>query len=129
MAQVTVTNLTATSSALAFTQATDANLNAGSQSVVVIATGESKMDQSAVQVLVADNLTDVKSSAIGAVIANNVAMRESTVGILIARNVEGNITTQLDTRGAIIAGAIAGSILSVFMVVSNVLMMRRHRRR
>lgn len=127
MLQATVTNLTATSSALAYTQATNVNLNAGSQSVAVVAAGDTRMDQSAAQVLIADQVNEVKSSALGAVVANSVALRDSTVAILIARNIEGNVSPQLDTRGAIIAGAIAGAVLSVVFVATNLLTSRRRR--
>ncbi len=129
MLQATVTSLDATSSALVYTQATNVNLNAGSQSLAVVAEGETKLDQSAAQILVADQVSEVKSSALGAVVANSVALRDSTVAILIARNVEGNVSPQLDTRGAIIAGAIAGAVLSVVLVAANFLMPGRRRRR
>jgi hypothetical protein len=112
---------------LGYTQTTNAALNAGSQGLVVVAGGDVSMDQSAAQVLVAGHMNEVKSSALGVVVADSAAVRDSTIGILIARNVEGNISPQLDTRGAIIAGAVAGAVLSVVTVAALALMPRKRR--
>jgi hypothetical protein len=123
--QATVTSLEATSSAIGFAQVTNATLNASSHSFVVMADGDVRMDQAGAQALITRQLNEARSSAFGAVVANSVAMRDSTVGILIARNVEGVVSPQLDTRGAIIAGAVAGAVLSIVTVAAMFLRPRR----
>jgi hypothetical protein len=100
-------------------------MNASSYSGVVTATGDVRMDQAGSLLLVTRQVSEARSSAFGALIASNVAMRDSTVGVLIARNVEGHVSPQLDTRGAIIAGAVAGSVLSIVSLAAILLRSRR----
>ena len=109
----------------AYTQATTANLNAGSQAVAVVAGGNVTMDMSASRVVVAGKSVDARSSALGVVIADNASVHDSNVVILITRNVDGNIKPQLDTRGAIIAGAVAGALLSTALVALSMLRPRK----
>ncbi len=113
MGYTVAATLEATSSAVGIAQVTDASLNASSYSFVVMASGDVKMDQGGALTVVTRQINEAHASAFGAVVAGSVAMRDSTVGILIARNVEGHVTPQLDTRGAIIAGAVAGALVSL----------------
>jgi hypothetical protein len=124
-AQVSAETLNATSSALAYTQATTANLNAGSNAVVAIAGADVTMDMSATRVLVAGGKVDARSSALGVVVADSASVHESNVFILIAKNVDGNVKPQLDTRGAIVAGAVAGAVLSTIVVALSFLRPRK----
>ncbi len=119
------TTLNATSSMVNFAQVTNVNLNASSYSLVVLADGDARMDQAGAVSLLTRQINEAHSSAFGAVVAGNVAMRDSTVGILIARHVEGHVSPQLDTRGAIIAGAVAGAIVSIVTVATLFLHSRR----
>ena len=69
---------------------------------------------------------DVRSSAAVAVIANDVKFDESArTVLLISRSVEGNVTTLMDTRTALIAGLTAGLFASIAVLLGRALFGRR----
>lgn len=69
---------------------------------------------------------DVRSSASFAVIANDVKFEESArTVLLISRNVEGNVTTLVDTRTALIGGLVAGLFASIAILLGRALFGRR----
>jgi hypothetical protein len=69
---------------------------------------------------------DVRSSASVAVIANDVNFEASSrTVLLISRNVQGNVTTLVDTRTALIAGLVAGLFASIAMLLGRALFGRR----
>jgi hypothetical protein len=111
--QASVTSLNASASVVGYVQTTNAVLTAGSRPIVVVAESEVTMDHAPAQVLLAQDVKEATYSPMGMVVANRVVVRDSkcSIGVLIAGNVEGNVSPQLDTRGAIIAGAVAGAVL------------------
>ncbi len=69
---------------------------------------------------------DVRSSASVAVIANDVKFQESArTVLLISSRVEGNVTTLVDTRTALIAGLTAGLFASIAVLLGRALFGRR----
>jgi len=45
--------------------------------------------------------------------------------VLLARHVEGNVSTMLDTRGAVLAGLIGGLLAGVFLLLGRLLFGRK----
>jgi len=69
---------------------------------------------------------DVRSSASVAVIANDVKFEESArTVLLISSKVEGNVTTLVDTRTALIAGLVAGLFASIAVLLGRALFGRK----
>jgi hypothetical protein len=60
------------------------------------------------------------------VIANEVKFEESArTVLLVSRNVQGNVTTLMDTRTALIAGLVAGLFASISVLLGRALFGRR----
>ena len=69
---------------------------------------------------------DLRSSASVAVVANDVKFDDSArTVLLISRNVEGNVTTLMDTRTALIGGLVAGLFASIAVLLGQALFRRR----
>ena len=69
---------------------------------------------------------DVRNSAAVAVIANEVRFEESArTVLLISSKVEGNVTTLMDTRTALISGLVAGLFASIAVLLGRALFGRR----
>ena len=69
---------------------------------------------------------DVRGSAAGVVIANDVKFGESArTVLLISNNVQGTVTTLMDTRTALIAGLVAGLFASISVLLGRALFGRR----
>lgn len=69
---------------------------------------------------------DVRSSASVAVIANEVKFEESArTVLLISNNVQGSVTTLMDTRTALIAGLVAGLFASIAVLLGRALFGRK----
>lgn len=69
---------------------------------------------------------DVRGSAAGVVIANDVRFDESArTVLLISNNVQGTVTTLMDTRTALIAGLVAGLFASISVLLGRALFGRR----
>ena len=69
---------------------------------------------------------DVRSSASFAVIANEVKFEESArTVLLISSKVEGNVTTLVDTRTALIGGLVAGLFASIAVLLGRALFGRK----
>jgi hypothetical protein len=69
---------------------------------------------------------EVRSSAAVAVIANDVKFEESArTVLLISSKVEGNVTTLVDTRTALIAGLTAGLFASIAVLLGRALFGRK----
>jgi len=64
-------------------------------------------------------------SRIGVVIAKEADMENSTSVVLLARQVNGSVDTVLDTRGAALAGIVAGISVGLVIFVGNLLSRRR----
>jgi len=59
------------------------------------------------------------------VAGREVHVQESRTGILLARNVQGNVTTLLDTRGALLAGLVGGLFAGLMLMLGRVLFGRK----
>jgi len=59
------------------------------------------------------------------VAGRDVHVKDSRTGILLARNVSGNVTTVLDTRGALIAGLVGGLFAGLMLMLGRVLFGRK----
>jgi hypothetical protein len=69
---------------------------------------------------------DVRSSAAVAVIANDVKFEESARAVLlISSRVEGDVTTLMDTRTALIVGLVAGLFASIAVLLGQALFGRK----
>jgi hypothetical protein len=65
------------------------------------------------------------NSRVGIVVADRADMRDSPTVILLAREVHGPVETVLDTRGALLAGLVAGVAIGMVLLVVR-LLGRRH---
>ena len=54
-----------------------------------------------------------------------VHVNEARMGILLARNVQGNVTTVLDTRGALLAGLVGGLFAGLMLMLGRGLFGRK----
>ena len=59
------------------------------------------------------------------VAGRDVHVNESRTGILLARNVYGNVTTLLDTRGALIAGLVSSLFAGLMLMLGRMLFGRK----
>jgi len=59
------------------------------------------------------------------VAGRDVHVNESRTGILLARNLYGNVTTLLDTRGALIMGLVGGLFAGLMLLLGRVLFGRK----
>jgi len=59
------------------------------------------------------------------VAGREVHVNEVRMGILLARNVQGNVTTLLDTRGALIVGLVSGLFAGLMLMLGRVLFGRK----
>jgi len=59
------------------------------------------------------------------VTGRDVHVEESRTGILLARNVYGNVTTALDTRGALIVGLVSGLFTGLMLLLGRTLFGRK----
>ncbi|MEP7134035.1 MAG: hypothetical protein ABI904_03790 [Chloroflexota bacterium] len=59
------------------------------------------------------------------VAGRDVHVSEARTGILLARNVNGNVTTLLDTRGALIVGLVSGLFAGLMLMLGRVLFGRK----
>ena len=67
---------------------------------------------------------DIHKSTIGYLAAQEVDAQEVRTVVLLARNVRGNVTTTLDTRGAVIAGLIGGLFGGLMLLLGRSLTRR-----
>ena len=62
---------------------------------------------------------------VGFVAGRDVHVTESRTGVLIARNISGDVTTMLDTRGALIVGLVSGLFAGLMLMLGRVLFGRK----
>ena len=59
------------------------------------------------------------------VAGREIHVNEARTGILLARNVNGNVTTLLDTRGALLVGLVSGLFAGLMLMLGRVLFGRK----
>ncbi len=60
-----------------------------------------------------------------AVASQNLRAERVETLILLAGNVDGDVTTLIDTRGAILAGLLGGIVSGLFLLMGNLIVRRR----
>ena len=71
---------------------------------------------------VAAGTAEVHYSVVGAVVGNEVHVADQTrIVLLVSKNVQGNVTTLMDTRGALIAGLLAGLFSGMMLLLGRML--------
>jgi len=68
---------------------------------------------------------DVHNSMVGYVAGSDVHMENSRTVLLVARTVNGNVTTLLDQRSALIAGLVGGLFAGIMLLLGRVLFGRK----
>jgi len=107
-----------------FIKTDDANLNV-SRSGAVVSNGSVTMDQSAARAVLARGNVNQDQSANAVVIANRVHIQNSPTVFVLAKNVEGTITTSFGPQEAAVFGAVAGSVAGLFLIIARLLKKRK----
>ena len=68
---------------------------------------------------------EVQHGMAGFVAGRDVHVNESRTGILLARNLYGNVTTVLDTRGVLIVGLVSGLFAGLMLMLGRMLFGRK----
>ena len=68
---------------------------------------------------------EIRNGMAGFVAGREVQVNESRTGILLARTVNGDVNTVLDTRGALIAGLTGGLFAGLMLLLGRVLFPRK----
>lgn len=98
------------------------------RAAVLVAQGEVKMEQSAVQALWAGGNVSMNRSGAIAMFARDVKVEKSSVVFLFAQKVEGGLAPTFGPRESILFGAIAGLVAGLVLLVSRQMKRRRHAR-
>jgi hypothetical protein len=67
---------------------------------------------------------EVQNSAVGYLVGRDVHAENVRTVVLLARNVEGNVTTTLDARGVLIAGLVGGLFSGLMLLLGRFLLRR-----
>lgn len=83
-----------------------------------------KVSTSGYTAVLAAGSADVHHSAVGYLTARDVHAEDVRTIVLLARNVQGNVTTTLDTRGVLIAGLVGGLFSGLMLLLGRFLLRR-----
>ena len=119
-ANVKATLVHARQSALAVVQAENVSVEAGAIGFVQA----EKTSVNGYTAAVAAGNVDIHHSAVGYLTARDVHAEDVRTTLLLARNVNGNVTTMLDTRGVVIAGLIGGLFGGLMLLLGRFLVRR-----
>ena len=68
---------------------------------------------------------DVRNAMAVVVVGTDIRVSDSRTVLLFGRNVQGNVTTLMDTRSALIAGLVAGLFSSIMLLLGRMLFGRK----
>ena len=68
---------------------------------------------------------NIRQSMVGYVAGTDVHVEESRTVLLLARNLNGNVTTLMDTRSALIAGLVGGLFAGIMLLLGRMLFGRK----
>ena len=105
-----------------------ANVDAGEVLLEQSAVGYLKAEKASVSGyngVVAAGTADVRNSLAGFVVANDLHLTESRTILLMSQNIQGNVTTLMDTRSALIAGLLGGLFGGMMLLLGRMLFGRR----
>jgi len=87
------------------------------QSISLITAGDSaKLQYSFSALSVSKELTSVSESAVGIMGAKNLKAENTAALVLIANNIQGEVTTLLDWRSALALGAVLGGVFGIISI-------------
>jgi hypothetical protein len=116
-AKVTATNVKTHQSALGFVQAGEVTTQS---SAVAVARAETMSINGQAGVVVAGSV-EFGNAYAGIVAGDEVRGERIESVILLARTVNGNVTTVIDTRGALIAGLVGGLFAGIMLLLGRML--------
>ena len=114
------TRLDVTQGFVGFMQ-TDAASMTASKAGVMLAKGDTHMDQSLSQLFISKGDVTVDQSALGMLVSNAVKIENSSTIFLITKKVEGNVTTLFGPRESLLFGAVAGLVSGVVLLMSKLI--------
>ncbi len=117
-ASVRATRLDVTQGFVGYIQ-TDAASMTAAKAGVVVANGDTHIDQSLSQVYLSKGNSTIDQSAIAVLVANEVKVESSSTIFLLAKKVEGNLTTMFGPRESLLFGAIAGLVVGAILLMSK----------
>ncbi len=117
---VKATLVHARQSALGAVQAENVSVEVGAIGLVQA----EKTSASGYTAVIAAGSADVQHSAVGYLAARDVHAEDVRTILLLARNVQGNVTTTFDTRGALIAGLVGGLFGGLMLLLGRFLVRR-----
>ena len=113
-------------SGVVLAQAENLTLDGGTQALGAFA-GSAAMDGSLAQVVVSRGPMEIEQSAAVAMLAPAVTIKNSVVGLLFARRVEGNVSALFGPRAAVAFGAAFGAAFGVAFALARISSRRRRK--
>ena len=99
------------------------NLRASDSALGAVFAGQANLSDSFIQLVSADAVQLDGGAA--AIVANSVSGENIRTGLLISREVHGNVTTTFDSRLAVLTGFIAGSVIGLILLAGRLFFSRR----
>ena len=115
-------------SGVVLAQADKLTLDGGTQALGVFA-GSATMDGSLAQAVVSRGPMQVEQSATVVMLAPRVTVKNSAVGLLLARHVEGDVSALFGPRAAVAFGAAFGAAFGVAFALARMAVNQRRRKR
>ena len=111
IAQAQATDIAVTQGGIALARGERISVEMGG--VALMVARDARLSQGGAQTVLARDV-HVEQGIVGTVVANNVTVaRPSLVGLVLARNVHGEVRAILDWRGALAFGAVAGVLMGL----------------
>jgi hypothetical protein len=120
-ASVNSARVSTTTSAIAALQSVEVTTQ---NSIVAVAQAE-KMSLSGVAGAVVAGSVDLHHAHVGFLAGRDVHGEQIKTVVLLAGRVEGNVTTMMDTRGALIAGLVGGLFAGIMLLLGRMLFGRK----